>query len=95
MITPCPWSKVFAGDKSGYGKVVTIDHGYGYMTRYGHNSALTVKVGDKVNKGDVVAKVGSSGRSTGAHSHYEVLVNGIPVNPMKFIIEDKFAKTSE
>ena len=86
---------VFAGDKSGYGKVVTIDHGYGYMTRYGHNSALTVKVGDKVNKGDVVAKVGSSGRSTGAHSHYEVLVNGIPVNPMKFIIEDKFAKTSE
>lgn len=80
---------VFAGEKSGYGNVVTIDHGYGYMTRYGHNSRLTVKVGDKINKGDVVAKVGSTGRSTGPHCHYEVLVNGIPVNPLKFIIDEK------
>lgn len=80
---------VFSGEKAGYGNVVTVDHGYGYMTRYGHNSRLTVKVGDKVNKGDVVAKVGSTGRSTGPHSHYEVLVNGIPVNPLKFILDDK------
>lgn len=80
---------VFSGEKSGYGNVVTIDHGYGYMTRYGHNSRLTVKVGDKVEKGDAVAKVGSTGRSTGPHSHYEVLVNGIPVNPTKFIIDEK------
>lgn len=80
---------VFAGEKAGYGNLVTIDHGYGYMTRYGHNSSLTVHVGDKVNKGDVVAKVGTSGRSTGPHVHYEVLVNGIPVNPIKFIIENK------
>lgn len=79
---------VFAGDKAGYGNVVTIDHGYGYMTRYGHNSSLTVKVGDKVDKGDVIAKVGSTGRSTGPHVHYEVLVNGIPVNPLKFIIDE-------
>ena len=79
---------VYAGDKAGYGKIVTIDHGYGYMTRYSHNSRITVKVGDKVNKGDVIAKVGSTGRSTGPHCHYEVLVNGIPVNPMKFIIDE-------
>ena len=79
---------VYAGDKAGYGKIVTIDHGYGYMTRYGHNSSLTVKVGDKVEKGDIIAKVGSTGRSTGPHVHYEVLVNGIPVNPQKFIIDD-------
>lgn len=80
---------VYAGPKSGYGYLVTIDHGYGYITRYGHNSSISVKVGDKVEKGQVIAKVGSSGRSTGPHSHYEVLVNGIPVNPLKFIIEDR------
>ncbi len=78
---------VFAGDRAGYGKLVTVDHGYGYMTRYAHNSSLTVKAGDKVDKGTIIAKVGSSGRSTGPHVHYEVLVNGIPVNPGKFIIE--------
>jgi murein DD-endopeptidase MepM/ murein hydrolase activator NlpD len=78
---------VFAGPRAGYGQMVAIDHGYGYMTRYGHNSAVTVKVGDKVEKGSVIAKVGSSGRTTGPHLHYEVVVNGIPVNPLKFIIE--------
>ncbi len=79
---------VYSGEKAGYGKIVTIDHGYGYMTRYSHNSRNVVKVGDKVNKGDVIAKVGSTGRSTGPHCHYEVLVNGIPVNPIKFIIDE-------
>lgn len=79
---------VFAGPKSGYGNLVTIDHGYGYMTRYGHNSSVTVKVGDKVERGQTIAKVGSTGQSTGPHVHYEVLVNGIPVNPLKFIIDD-------
>ena len=79
---------VHAGQKPGYGYLVSIDHGYGYLTRYGHNSAVNVKVGDRVEKGQVIAKVGSSGRSTGPHSHYEVLVNGIPVNPLKFIIGD-------
>jgi murein DD-endopeptidase MepM/ murein hydrolase activator NlpD len=78
---------VFAGPRAGYGHMVAIDHGYGYMTRYGHNSSLTVKVGDKVDKGSIIAKIGSSGRTTGPHLHYEVLVNGIPVNPLKFIIE--------
>lgn len=77
---------VFAGRKAGYGKTVIIDHGYGYITKYGHNNALKVKAGDKVGKGDIIAEVGSTGRSTGPHVHYEVLVNGIPVNPLKFIV---------
>lgn len=80
---------VYAGFKAGYGQLVTIDHGYGYITRYGHNSSVAVKVGDKVEKGQIIAKVGSTGQSTGPHVHYEVLVGGIPVNPLKFIIEDR------
>lgn len=78
---------IFAGYKAAYGKMVTIDHGFGFVTRYGHNSKLLVKPGDKVEKGDVIALVGSTGMSTGPHSHYEVLVNGIPVNPLKFVVE--------
>jgi len=77
---------IFAGRKAGYGKTVIIDHGYGYITKYGHNNKLIVKAGDKISKGDVIAEVGSTGRSTGPHVHYEVLVNGIPVNPLKFIV---------
>jgi len=77
---------VFAGRKAGYGKTVIIDHGYGYITKYGHNNKLLVKAGDKVSKGDLISEVGSTGRSTGPHVHYEVLVNGIPVNPLKFIV---------
>ncbi|GHU87791.1 hypothetical protein AGMMS49941_11570 [Deferribacterales bacterium] len=79
---------VYAGPKADYGNLVTIDHGYGYMTRYGHNSAILVRVGDKVERGQVISKVGSTGLSTGPHVHYEVLVNGIPVNPLKFIIDE-------
>ncbi|MGD9809147.1 MAG: M23 family metallopeptidase [Deferribacterales bacterium] len=77
---------VFSGRKAGYGKTVIIDHGYGYITKYGHNNKLLVNAGDKVEKGDVISEVGSTGRSTGPHVHYEVLVNGIPVNPLKFIV---------
>lgn len=77
---------VFAGTKSGYGLLVSVDHGYGYVTQYGHNSRIVVRVGDKVEKGQTIAKLGSSGRSTGPHVHYEVLVRGRPVNPMPYII---------
>ncbi len=76
---------IYAGYKVGYGKLVTIDHGFGYVTRYGHNSKVLVKVGDKVEKGQIISKVGNTGKSTGPHVHYEVLVNGVPVNPLKFI----------
>lgn len=75
----------FAGTRYGYGQVIDINHGNGYTTRYGHNSKLLVSVGDTVEKGFQIAEIGSSGRSTGPHVHFEVLKNGHQVNPMKFI----------
>ena len=75
----------FAGIKSGYGNVVEVDHGNGYSTLYGHNSRLVVRVGDIVRAGQQLAKAGSTGRSTGPHVHFEVHINGVPVNPRKFI----------
>jgi murein DD-endopeptidase MepM/ murein hydrolase activator NlpD len=75
----------YAGQRSGYGNVVEIDHGNGYITRYAHNSRLQVRVGELVHRGDQVARAGSSGRSTGAHVHFEVWVNGRVVNPSRFL----------
>lgn len=75
----------FAGVRSGYGNVVEIDHGNGYMTRYAHNSALTVQPGQHVQVGDVIAQAGSSGRSTGSHVHFEVWYDGRVVNPLAFV----------
>lgn len=75
----------FSGVKSGYGNVVIIRHGYGYTTLYGHNSRNLVKVGEKVKKGQVIALCGSTGISTGPHVHYEVWVNGRPVDPRRFL----------
>jgi len=76
---------IFSGYKYGYGYLVTIDHGYGFVTRYGHNSKLTVDEGQVVQRGERIALVGSTGHSTGPHVHYEVLINGIPVNPINFM----------
>lgn len=75
----------YAGKRSGYGNLVEINHGKGYATRYGHNSEVSIKVGETVKKGQVVAKMGTSGRSTGPHVHFEVLYNGRAVNPIKYI----------
>jgi murein DD-endopeptidase MepM/ murein hydrolase activator NlpD len=75
----------YAGIKSGYGNVVEVDHGNGYSTLYGHNSKLIVRVGDIVRAGQQLAKAGSTGRSTGPHVHFEVHVNGRPVNPRQFL----------
>lgn len=75
----------FAGERSGYGQLVEITHGNGYLTRYGHNQELLVKVGDKVEKGQSVSLIGSTGRSTGPHLHFEVLKDGVAVNPMRFV----------
>ncbi len=75
----------FSGRKSGYGNVVEIDHGNGYVTRYAHNFQNLLQVGDPVRPGDVVAKMGSTGRSTGTHVHFEVWENGRVVNPSTFI----------
>jgi murein DD-endopeptidase MepM/ murein hydrolase activator NlpD len=70
---------------AGYGKLVVIDHGYGYKTYYGHNSKIQVKVGQKVRRSDRIASVGNTGSSTGAHLHYEVRLNGVPLNPRKYL----------
>lgn len=75
----------FAGRRSGYGNVIEIDHGNGYVTRYAHNSRLLLKVGDLVRSGQQIARAGSTGRSTGAHVHFEVWENGRVVNPRKFL----------
>jgi len=71
---------------NGYGNVVYISHGYGYSTRYGHLSGYAVKAGDKVKRGDVIGYVGTTGRSTGPHLHYEVRLNNNPVNPLEYIL---------
>ncbi|NNE62969.1 MAG: M23 family metallopeptidase [Gammaproteobacteria bacterium] len=75
----------YSGKRYGYGRVIDIAHGNGYTTRYAHNSKLLVSVGDTVEKGFRIAEIGSSGRSTGPHVHFEVLKNGRQINPMKFI----------
>ena len=73
----------FAGYTSGgYGNLVEIDHGNGFVTRYGHNSAVLVTVGMSVKQGQTIALMGSTGKSTGAHVHYEVRLNNTPVDPM-------------
>ncbi|HEX9309051.1 MAG TPA: M23 family metallopeptidase [Anaeromyxobacter sp.] len=87
VYTPSDGTVVFLGNEGGYGKVLVIDHGYGVKTRYGHLSEIQVHLGDRVKRGDKVAAVGNTGRSTGPHLHYEVRVNGIPENPRKFILE--------
>jgi murein DD-endopeptidase MepM/ murein hydrolase activator NlpD len=85
---PADGTVVFAGIEGGYGHVLVLDHGYGLKTRYGHLSRIDVKTGDKVHRGDFVAAVGNTGRSTGPHLHYEVRVNGVADNPRKFILEE-------
>jgi murein DD-endopeptidase MepM/ murein hydrolase activator NlpD len=75
----------YAGRRSGYGNLVEVNHGSGYVTRYGHCQKIIVKVGDTIQKGQVVAKMGSTGRSTGPHVHFEVLRNGRAVNPKRYI----------
>jgi len=75
----------FAGPRGGYGDMVQIDHGNGYSTRYGHAQKVLVHVGETVQRGDEVALLGSTGRSTGPHVHFEVLKNGHEVNPARFV----------
>jgi len=75
----------YAGWMSGYGYLVQIDHGNGYVTRYGHNSSLTVSVGAKVYKGQQIARAGSTGNSTGNHCHFEVRYNGVARNPLNYL----------
>ena len=75
----------FAGEKSGYGRMIEINHGAGYITRYGHHEELLVAAGDVVKKGQVIGRMGSTGRSTGPHVHFEVLKDGHPVDPARYV----------
>jgi len=75
----------FCGERSGYGNVVEVDHGNGYMTRYAHNRKNLVRVGQRVHAGEEIAYVGESGRATGPHCHFEVWLHGRPVNPLSYV----------
>jgi murein DD-endopeptidase MepM/ murein hydrolase activator NlpD len=76
----------WAGERYGYGNLVEINHGNGYATRYGHCKEVLVQVGDTVKKGQVLALMGSTGRSTGPHVHFEVRYKGKTVDPKKYIL---------
>jgi murein DD-endopeptidase MepM/ murein hydrolase activator NlpD len=78
-----------ASREGAYGNLVTIDHGYGLETRYGHLSRFDVKVGDQVKRGDVIGRVGATGRATGPHLHYEVRVNGRLLNPLQLLLQQR------
>ncbi len=85
VMAPADGVVIRAGFGTGYGNMVEISHGYGVKTIYGHNSRLNVKPGQRVKRGDVISYVGDSGSSTGPHLHYEVRVNGLPVNPVRYL----------
>jgi murein DD-endopeptidase MepM/ murein hydrolase activator NlpD len=75
---------IYADWRNGYGNAVVIDHGNGLTTRYGHMSAISVKPGQQLHRGDIIGQAGSTGRSTGPHVHYEVRQNNVPLNPLDF-----------
>lgn len=85
VVTVAAGVVVYAGPRNGYGKMVELNHGGGYATRYGHHKELIVQVGDIVKKGQVVGLMGSSGRATGPHVHFEVFKNGRVVDPSSYI----------
>lgn len=78
----------YASTKSGYGKTVEIDHGFGYKTRYAHAGSIRVRRGQRVSRGDVIGEVGKTGLATAPHLHYEVLIDGRQVNPREYLLDD-------
>lgn len=87
IVAPADGVISFVGSKGWLGKVVVLDHGHGLTTQYGHLDKSLKKIGDKVKRGEEIARVGSSGRTTGSHVHYSIFLNGLPVNPEKYIID--------
>ena len=85
VVAPANGTIVNAGWQGGYGYLIEIDHGNGLMTRYGHLSKLEVKDGEPVQRGQLIGLVGSTGRSTGPHLHYELRLDKKPINPRRFL----------
>jgi murein DD-endopeptidase MepM/ murein hydrolase activator NlpD len=88
IVAPAEGIVTYVGSSGGFGLVVRIDHGYNLVTKYGHTSKVFVTQGQRVKRGDKIANIGSSGRSTGPHLHYQVEVNGKPVNPRFFMLDE-------
>ncbi len=86
IIAPADGVVTYSGRKGLMGKMITIDHGFGMVTRYGHMKELLKKSGERVKRGETIARVGNTGRSTGPHLHYEVRLNGVAVNPMNYFL---------
>ena len=84
IIAPADGIVTYAGSKGLMGKMVAIEHGFGMVTRYGHTQDILKKKGDRVKRGETIALVGNTGRSTGPHLHYEIRLNGVAVNPMNY-----------
>jgi murein DD-endopeptidase MepM/ murein hydrolase activator NlpD len=87
IIAPADGVVTYAKKRWLMGNMVTIDHGYGMVTRYGHVDKFKIKTGDRVKRGEVIALMGNTGRSTGPHLHYEVLLNSVPVDPKRYILD--------
>lgn len=85
IMAPADGVVIKAGFVTGYGNLLELSHGYGIKTAFAHNSRLNVKAGQRVKRGDVIAYVGDTGSSTGPHLHYEVRMNGLPVNPVRYM----------
>jgi murein DD-endopeptidase MepM/ murein hydrolase activator NlpD len=86
IYAPADGTVIFSGTEAGYGNLIIISHGNGIVTRYGHNAKNFVDVGQHVQRGEQIGTVGRTGKVTGAHCHYEVLVSNTHVNPKKFIL---------
>ena len=87
IFAPADGVVIWLGNRGGYGKTIVLDHGYGVQTHFAHLSAYEIKLGDRVRRGDIIAKMGSTGMSTGPHLHYEVRRHGVPLNPANFILD--------
>ena len=87
IFAPADGVVIFTGRRGGYGKTVVLDHGFGIQTHFAHLTAYEVKPGAKVKRGELIARMGSTGKSTGTHLHYEVRRNGDPIDPRHFILD--------
>jgi murein DD-endopeptidase MepM/ murein hydrolase activator NlpD len=87
ITAPADGIVIYTGWRGGYGKTVVVDHGFGLQTHYAHLSDYRVQVGQRVRRGEVLALMGSTGKSTGPHLHYEVRSNGQPLDPIRFILD--------